>query len=235
MISIKKQNMSEQIHYSPIEARHPNLSYLACVRHGESEYNAQGLWTGWIDIPLTEKGIEDARLSASMMTDIEFDRIIVSDLWRALQTMEQIQNSLELHHLPVQTAPAVRERHYGVYAGQNKWQVKSQIGDAEFQKIRRGFDTPIPQGESSRQVHDRVVPYYESEILPRLMAGENHLFVGHGNSIRALAMAVESLTVDEFLQHEVGIGEVHIYLIDQSTGQAIAKTIRAEKPDKGNV
>ena len=208
---------------------------LVLIRHGLSEYNEKGLWTGLKDPPLTEKGREDAKEAGKTLSDIKISRIYTSPLKRSAQTLDEIIQVANLENIPVVKAKEIIERDYGIYTGKNKWEVKEQVGEEEFLRIRRGYDTPIPEGESSKQVVDRVATFYKKELLPKISKGENILLVGHGNVFRALAVEIESLTPEEFSKLEVGIGEVIIYFIDTSTGKMKKKLIRAEKKEKGTI
>ena len=129
---------------------------------------------------------------------------------------------------------ALNERHYGVYQGKNKWQVKEQVGEEEFQKIRRSWDHKIPEGETLEAVYKRIVPYYENNILPDVKAGRNVLIAAHGNSLRALVKYLEDLSVEQVLKLEFGIGEVYCYKFDAS-GKMLGKEIRAVNANKGKV
>src|SRR6476619_2408667 len=149
------------------------MSYLILVRHGKSEWNALGLWTGWTDVELTQEGRKEAQKAAQALQDIEIHSSHTSKLKRAQQTLDEIKTALNLAHIPTSEHEALNERHYGIYTGKNKWQVKEQVGEEEFTKIRRGWDHPIPEGESLKQVYDRLLPYYEEQILKDLKEGKN--------------------------------------------------------------
>src|SRR5215203_5323364 len=144
------------------------MAYLVLIRHGESEYNAKSLWTGWADPPLSEKGRDQAHVAAEKLKDIHFDFAYTSVLKRAKETWEEIKKIIGQENIPTTTDKALNERDYGDMTGKNKWEVKEQIGEEEFMKIRRAWDYPPPNGESLKMVHERVIPYYQSEILPKL-------------------------------------------------------------------
>ncbi len=201
------------------------MSYLALVRHGESEWNAKGLWTGWKDIPLTQKGIEQAKTAGVSLKDIKFDLGFTSILSRVKQTMDEMKKVLN-QQFPVIEDKALNERNYGVYTGKNKWEIKKEVGEEEFLKIRRGWDHPIPRGECLKDVYQRAIPYYEENILPKLKAGKNVLVSAHGNSLRALVKYLENIPDDKISKLELAIGEVYLYTIDNN-GKAVSKEIRA--------
>src|SRR5579863_7277574 len=131
------------------------MAYLALVRHGTSAYNEQGLWTGWDDPELNEKGKEDAQTAGEHLTDIHFDHAYTSELIRHKQTLEIILTVIKQTHVPITESNALKERDYGDYTAKNKWDVEKKIGKIEFLKIRRGWDVPIPNGESLKQVYER--------------------------------------------------------------------------------
>ncbi|MDR2336821.1 MAG: 2,3-bisphosphoglycerate-dependent phosphoglycerate mutase [Candidatus Nomurabacteria bacterium] len=185
---------------------------LVVTRHGESEYNAKGLWTGWTDVHLTQKGKNDAKKVAELIKGIQFSGIYVSPLIRTTETLDSFNEILHLT-APVVSAPELRERNYGIYNGQDKWQVKEKVGEEEFQKIRRGYDYQPQDGESLKMVVARVVPYYREVILPRLLAGENILVVAHGNSDRALIKYLENISDENIAEREMLLGTVLIYTV----------------------
>lgn len=201
------------------------MSYLVLVRHGQSKWNALGLWTGFTDIELSPTGKKEARRAAKTLEDIEFHKAHVSKLKRAKQTLREIQKALKLSHIPVSEHEALNERHYGELTGKNKWEIKKLYGDEQFHKIRRSWDHPIPGGESLKDVHARVVPYFESEILKDLKEGKNVIVSAHGNSLRALMKHLDNVPDEKIADVEIATGEVHVYLIDND-GKVQSKEIR---------
>jgi 2,3-bisphosphoglycerate-dependent phosphoglycerate mutase len=202
------------------------MPYLMLVRHGKSEWNELGLWTGHTDVNLNEEGVMEAKRAGDAIKDIPVHKVHVSDLKRAQQTAQHIKQVLGIAELEHVSDAALKERHYGVYTGKNKWQIKEEIGEEEFQKIRRGWDVLIPEGESLKDVHGRVSQYYEAAIKPELQAGHNVLVVAHGNSLRALAKYVESLSETEVMALEIGTGEIHMYHMDNDA-KVLQKEIRS--------
>ncbi len=187
------------------------MAKLALVRHGVSEYNAKGIWTGWDDPDLTEKGIEEARNAGEVLKDIEFDLAYTSDLLRAKHTLDEIKKVLKRKDLPTFEDKALRERNYGIYTRKNKWEIRKQVGEDEFKKIRRSWDHPIPEGESLKQVFERITPYFNKEILPKLKQGKNILISASGNSLRALKKHLENIPDGEIAEVEIATGEIHLY------------------------
>lgn len=209
------------------------MAYLLLVRHGESEWNALGKWTGWTDVSLSEKGREEARKAADAIKDIPITVLYSSPLARARQTLDEIVHVLGVQ-LPVRTSEALKEKNYGDYTGKNKWEVKKEVGDEEFLKIRRSWDYRTPNGESLKDVYDRVVPFYKSDILPLLEKGENVLITSHGNTMRALVKYLDSIPDDQISSLEIGTGEVYVYDID-SEGKVVHKEIRSSNPNRGKI
>lgn len=201
------------------------MANLILVRHTESEWNQKGLWTGLIDIGLSEKGKREARLVGKKLKGFAVDFAFTSVLIRAKQTLDGIKNVLNLQNLLTIENPALNERNYGVYTGKNKWEIKKKVGDERFQKIRRGWDVPIENGESLKNVYDRTIPYYQTKILPKLKNGQNVLIVAHGNSLRALVKYLENLSDNAVKNLEIATGEIYIYSLDKQ-GAILSKEIR---------
>jgi 2,3-bisphosphoglycerate-dependent phosphoglycerate mutase len=210
------------------------MAYLVLVRHGESEWNTLGLWTGWRDVSLTENGHAEARRAADALDGIRLDKAYTSKLQRARQTLDDITATLDITDLPVVEDAALNERDYGDLTAKNKWQVQKEYGDEQFMKWRRSWDYPVPGGETLKDVYVRVAPYYDQQILPDLKAGKNVIVAAHGNSLRALVKHLEDIPEDEIPGLEIGTGEVYVYEVDPS-GKITAKTIRATNPNRGKV
>ena len=190
------------------------MANLILVRHAESEWNKLGVWTGLTDIPLSEEGIEKAKLAGEKLKNFPIDISYISSLKRARQTLEQIKIIIA-KNFPTFENKALDERDYGIYTGQNKWEIKKQIGEEKFQKLRRGWNTGIPKGETLEDVYNRVVPYYKSQIVPDLMAGKNVLVVAHGNSLRALVKYLENISDIDVENLEIATGEIYIYSFNE--------------------
>lgn len=196
---------------------------LVLVRHGESEWNLLGKWTGWTDVSITEKGANDAKKMGELLEGIHFDSIYTSKLKRTVETMENVLVTQGQAGAPYEAVEALNERDYGDYTGLNKWEVKEKLGEEKFNAIRRNYDEPIPNGENLHMVYDRVVPWYREVIVPKLLAGENVLLVAHGNSIRALVKYIESIS-DEGISHfEMVFGTILEYTVDND-GKMVDRT-----------
>lgn len=200
------------------------MAYLVLVRHTESEWNAKGVWTGLTDISLSQDGKEKARMLADEIKNIHFDYAFVSKLKRAKETLFEIQQKLQTA-IPTSESEALNERDYGEFTGKNKWQIKEEVGQAEFLKIRRGWDQPIPDGETLKDVYNRVVPYYHAQILPYLKNGKNVLIVAHGNSLRALVKYLENISDADIPNLEIATGEILIYMLNE-LGNVVSKKRR---------
>lgn len=202
------------------------MAYLVLVRHGQSEWNALGLWTGWQDVSLSEQGRAEARKAAEHLRDISLHKAYTSKLSRAQQTLDEIKQALAHTELDTTEHEAMNERHYGDYTGKNKWDIQAQIGDEEFHKLRRNWDHPVPNGETLKDVHSRAIPYFEQHILEDLKAGKNVIIASHGNTLRALMKHLDEVADDKVHELEIGTGEVLVYEISED-GKVISKQLRA--------
>ncbi len=188
---------------------------LVISRHAESEWNLLGKWTGWTDVNLTEKGMREAEQLGEIIRDIHFDAAYTSELKRTQQTYDGIlRGKGDQEDLERIIAKPLNERDYGDLTGKNKWEVKDEIGDEAFQGIRRGWDYPVPGGETLKDVYARAIPYFQSEILPRLQRGENILLVSHGNTIRALMKYLDQIPDEEIGKVEMPFGTLLVYKFD---------------------
>ncbi len=210
------------------------MSYLVLVRHGRSVWNELGLWTGCTDVDLHDDGRADAKNMAKYLQDIKFDSVFTSKLKRAKETAELILSELNVADLKINEDAALNERDYGIHTGKNKWEVKEEVGEEQFQNIRRGWDCPVPEGETLKDVYNRTVPYFVEHIIPLLKQGKNILIAAHGNSLRALTKYLCALTEEAVCNLEFGIGEVHVYEFD-SEGKVLNYEIRGENPNKGKI
>jgi len=199
------------------------VANLILVRHGESEWNAKGLWTGLTDIGLSEKGIQQSRFAGEKLKGMSIDLALASVLIRAKQTLDEIKNVLKID-IPTFEDKALNERDYGIYTGKNKWEIQKEVGNEQFLKIRRSWDSPIENGESLKDVYDRTIPYYQAEILPELKKGKNVLIIAHGNSLRALIKYLENINDEGVSELEIEVGEVDLFEIDNN-GNVISKKI----------
>lgn len=201
------------------------MAYLVLVRHGESEWNAKSLWTGWTDVELTERGRGQARSEAFLLRDMKFDICFTSTLKRAKQTWDEIRMEIQATGIATIEDKALDERDYGDLTGKNKWKIKEEYGEELFQKWRRSWDVRPPKGESLKDVSERVVPYYRSKILSEIKLGKNVIVVAHGNSLRALMKYLENIPDNEIAKIEIGLSEAYVYEIDKE-GIIVGKEVR---------
>lgn len=220
-----KPVLQERKHLSKQTKPH---SHLILIRHGKSEYNDLGIWTGWTDVQLHEGGRQEAKEAAKHLADIPVHIAHTSKLKRAKETYDLIAKELKLADVMLHEHEALNERNYGVYTGKNKWQVKEEVGEEEFNNIRRGWDHPTPEGETLKDVHARVVPYFEEVIKPQLLEGKNVLIAAHGNSLRALVKHLENVSDDEIPNLEIATCVVYVYKFDDKA-VLIDKEIRGER------
>ena len=203
------------------------MGKLVVSRHGESEWNLLGKWTGWADIGLTEKGYADTVRLGELLRDIEFDEAYTSALKRTHQTLDALlEGKGDQSDLSVTRAAELNERDYGDMTGKNKWQVKEEIGEEAFNGIRRGWDYPVLGGETLKIVYERVLPYFKREILPKLQAGEDILLVAHGNSIRALMKELDQVPEADMANVEMPFGQVLIYDFDETHELPISRAVK---------
>ncbi len=194
----------------------PTAGRLLLTRHAESEWNATGKWTGLTDVHLSEKGFHEASLLGIALRDldIKLDKAYCSQQVRTLETMEGMLNASQQFEVPYERVAAINERDYGEYTGKNKWDMKELVGEEEFNAIRRGWNHPVPKGETLKMVYERVVPFYTNEVVPQLLAGKNVLLVAHGNSLRALMKFIENLSDTDVENLEMPFGGIIAYDID---------------------
>ena len=201
------------------------MAYLIIVRHGESEWNALGKWAGLTDVALTEMGRREARQAARHLQGITINKAYVSQLKRAKQTLSEIKNALNLSEIPDIEHEALNERDYGELTGLNKRDHEAKVGPKAYKTVSRGWNTPAPNGESLKMVHDRVTDYYKNHILKDLKEGKNIIVVSHHNPLRALVKYIEDIPEDKIAEVTLGTSELYIYELDED-GRVIGKVIR---------
>lgn len=217
------------------------MAKLILMRHGQSMWNKRNLFTGWVDVSLTEEGIEEALEGGRQIADIPIDVIFTSTLIRAqmtamlamsqhhskktpiiwhegegrLEEWAQIyQESTERETIPVFEAWELNERYYGELQGLNKQETREKYGDEQVLLWRRSFDVPPPSGESLEMTAKRTIPFFEEKIVPALEAGKNVFVPAHGNSLRSIVMDIENLSPDEVVALEIPTGVPLIYEVE---------------------
>lgn len=191
------------------------MANLILVRHGESEWNKLGMWTGLTDIGLSPKGIDESIQAGEKLRGLPINLSYISSLKRSRQTLDEIKKVLG-KDFPTTESKALDERDYGIYTGQNKWELQKAIGDEQFRKIRRGWNTAVPRGETLEEVYNRAVPYFQKEIFLKLKEGKNILVVAHGNSLRALVKYLENISDEDVEKLEIATGEIYVYVLDEN-------------------
>jgi 2,3-bisphosphoglycerate-dependent phosphoglycerate mutase len=189
---------------------------LVLVRHGQSEWNARNLFTGWKNPDLTPLGVDEARRAGQELKkhDLLFSIGFTSALIRAQHTLSLIFEELGQSNVPTVRDRALNERHYGDLSGLNKDEARDRWGEEQVRLWRRSYDVPPPGGESLKDTVARVLPFYCQRILPPVMRGERVLVAAHGNSLRALAMVLDQLTPESVPTLEIATGVPIIYRLN---------------------
>jgi 2,3-bisphosphoglycerate-dependent phosphoglycerate mutase len=199
---------------------------LIIARHHESEWNKLGLWTGIRDRHLTPYGFQKSEKMGLLIKDIRIDRAFASMQVRSIETLSSMLDTIGDYKVPTTHAAALNERDYGEYTGKNKWDVEKLIGEEKWDDIRRGWNCPVPCGETLKMVYERAVPFFLKHILPLVRSGKNVLVVAHGNSLRALMKYIENISDEEIEGIEMPFGAVVIYDLN-SDGHVIDKEVRS--------
>jgi 2,3-bisphosphoglycerate-dependent phosphoglycerate mutase len=189
---------------------------LVLVRHGQSEWNLKNLFTGWRDIDLTEAGIKEAREAGRKLKaqGLSFDVAYTSALKRAQRTLDLVLQEMALEGIPVFKDQALNERDYGDLSGLNKDDARAKWGAEQVHVWRRSYNVAPPGGESLKDTLARTLPYYVTEIQPRVLRGERVLVAAHGNSLRALVMVLDRLTPEGIVKRELATGVPMIYRLN---------------------
>ena len=192
------------------------MAYLVLLRHGQSQWNLENRFTGWVDVALTEKGEEEARQAGEKIkaAGLQFDTTFTSVLQRAIRTLELVLEALGQAQLPVEQDQALNERHYGDLQGLNKAETAKKFGAEQVRLWRRSCDIAPPGGESLENTAARTLPYLKDRILPTVQAGQNVLVAAHGNSLRSIIMYLDQLSREAVLSLELGTGVPVVYDID---------------------
>jgi 2,3-bisphosphoglycerate-dependent phosphoglycerate mutase len=189
---------------------------LVLCRHGQSEWNLKNLFTGWKDPDLTALGVDEAKAAGRRLKakGIGFDIAFTSDLVRAQKTCQLMLDELGQSSLQTIRDQALNERDYGELSGLNKDDARKKWGEAQVHVWRRSYDIPPPGGESLKDTAARVLPYYVHDILPAVLSGKRTLVAAHGNSLRALIMAMEGMTGEEIIARELATGVPIVYRLN---------------------
>jgi 2,3-bisphosphoglycerate-dependent phosphoglycerate mutase len=188
------------------------MAVLALIRHGQSQWNLENRFTGWVDVPLSSQGEEEAKRAGDQLKSLQvkWDICHTSRLMRAQRTLEIVLQQMR-QSAPIMMDSALNERHYGDLQGLNKDETRKKFGDEQVLRWRRSFDQPPPNGESLADTSKRSIPYFREYILKDLERSKNVLVVAHGNSLRSIVMFIEKMSPDQILQFEMATGVPHIY------------------------
>jgi len=197
---------------------------LILIRHGESQWNLENRFTGWVDIPLSPKGEKEAIAAGEKLKSYRFDKGFTSVLQRAKKTLEIILGITGQANLPIERDKALNERHYGALQGLNKAETAKKYGDDQVKIWRRSYDVPPPKektelnpdaiSESLKDTAARTLPYFESKILPEVIGGKNIIVAAHGNSLRSIVMKLDNLTKEQVLELNIPTGAPLLYVYD---------------------
>lgn len=210
------------------------MGTLILIRHGQSQWNLENRFTGWIDVPLTDAGREETRRGAELIRHLKIDYAFTSALQRAQETLTIVLQVIGQPHVPIERDQALNERHYGALQGLNKAETAKRYGEAQVKIWRRSYDiappkdtTPLnPEGvsESLKDTAARTLPYFHTKIVPLVKAGKTVLVAAHGNSLRSIVMELDHLTKAQVLELNLATGAPIIYEID-AAGNVLQKTV----------
>lgn len=209
------------------------MGYLVLVRHGESRWNLDNKFTGWVDVPLSNRGIGEALITAKELKDLKLDIAFTSKLERAQETLLIILSEQEKtgifvhesgkmkkwanrektdeHEILVYTSEELNERYYGALQGMNKDEAREKYGEEQVFKWRRGFKDRPPKAESLKDVYNRSIPYFKKNIIPELKKGKNVIISAHGNSLRSIIKFIDDIS-DDYIPHlELSTGKPIVY------------------------
>ena len=201
------------------------MGKLIIARHHESEWNKLGHWTGWRDSHLTEYGFQKSSEMGECIKDIHIDQAFASMEVRPIETLSSMLERIGEYHISAEHSDALDERNYGDYTGKDKWEMEKLLGEEKFKDVRRGWDCPIPNGETLRLVYERAVPFFLKKIFPIVKEGKNVLLVAHGNSLRAITKYIENISDKNVEDLEIPFGAVILYDLD-SKGHMLHKEVR---------
>ena len=192
------------------------MPQLVIFRHGQSTWNLENKFTGWVDVDLTDKGVEEAKSAGEKLKGYKFDLAYSSELIRAQKTLQIAMETASHPVIKPVYNKALNERMYGDLQGLNKSDTVAKFGEEQVKIWRRSYDIAPPNGESLKDTAERVIPYFEKEIIPLLKSGKNIVIAAHGNSLRALIMYLEKMTPQQILEFEIGTGIPRVYELDNN-------------------
>jgi len=199
---------------------------LVLVRHGQSQWNLENKFTGWVDVPLTIQGEQEAHRAGKQLKNLHFDIAFTSDLQRAQKTLAIILEEIGQKNLTIIKEKALNERHYGDLQGLDKTETAKKFGDEQVKIWRRSYDIAPPNGESLKDTAARTLPYFDAQIVPLLKEGKNILVAAHGNSLRSIVMHLEHLTKDQVLELNLETAVPRVYELDEDLKIFSAKNLQ---------
>lgn len=198
------------------------MTTLVLVRHGQSQWNLENKFTGWVDVELTPQGEQEAKAAGQKLKGLKFDKAYTSELKRAQKTLQVILNETGQPNIPIEKDKALNERHYGDLQGLDKAATAKKYGDQQVHIWRRSYDIAPPNGESLKDTAARTLPYFNSKIMADIKAGKNIIVAAHGNSLRSIVMELEKLTKEQVLELNLGTA-VPIFYETDAKGNLIRK------------
>jgi 2,3-bisphosphoglycerate-dependent phosphoglycerate mutase len=204
---------------------------LVLVRHGQSQWNLENRFTGWVDVPLTEQGEKEAHRAGQLLKGSKFDIAFTSDLQRAQKTLAIVLQEIGQPNLPIFKNEALNERHYGALQGLDKAETAKKYGDEQVKIWRRSYDVPPPKddkgfSESLQDTAARTLPYFDDKIVPCLKEGKNVIVAAHGNSLRSIVMHLEHLTKEQVLELNLDTAVPRVYELDKDLKILSSKDLR---------
>jgi 2,3-bisphosphoglycerate-dependent phosphoglycerate mutase len=197
---------------------------LILIRHGESQWNLENRFTGWVDVPLSPKGEQEAKAAGEKLKGYKFDKAFTSKLQRANNTLKFILQASGQENIPTEFDTALNERHYGALQGLNKAETAVKYGEDQVKIWRRSYDIPPPtdktelnpegKSESLKDTAARTLPYWEKNIFPEIKNGKNIIVAAHGNSLRSIVMHLDKLTKEQVLELNIPTGAPLLYVFD---------------------
>ncbi|NKB81276.1 MAG: 2,3-bisphosphoglycerate-dependent phosphoglycerate mutase [Nitrospirales bacterium] len=192
------------------------MRQMVLIRHGQSQWNLENRFTGWVDVPLSSHGEEEAREAGEKLKPYQFDLAFTSLLMRAQETLRLILVASNQSGIPIEKTEALNERMYGELQGLNKDETIKQYGEEQVKLWRRSYDVQPPGGESLKDTAARVLPYYQQTIWPAVQAGKRIIVAAHGNSLRAMVMHIDGLSPNEVLELNIPTGMPLVYEFDDT-------------------
>jgi len=201
------------------------MALLILLRHGESQWNLENRFTGWMDVDLSEKGKMEAEEAGRKLQPFHIDKAYTSVLKRAIRTLEIALDAAGKKNIPVVRDQALNERHYGELQGLNKAETAKKFGEKQVHLWRRSYDVAPPGGESLKDTAARTLPYFHERIMTDLKDGRNILVAAHGNSLRSIVMELDRLTREQVLELNIPTGVPILYEFNRHLKIASKKTL----------